>query len=419
MTLDHLRNIVVSGDSANEYFVQLQGTADHGLDWSPLPELTFEVKNLGSVHDGSFCQKPLTVFCGPNNTGKTWTLYCLYLFYTILHFTKYEDSDGLFLLPDIDALNEVLGRMLPGFFNSQVLDEYESTFSLKSPETLESLRNFSREGRAFLMPAERNGLHLFFRELSYRRAALLHPSSRGIAADELLAPVMFTSYAKPIADYLDWLNSLWTIQEGMKGTFHSLAEQLKRKLVGGSYRVEPRTGSIEFRSYRSINGGRTAKPIGLHLTSSAVKSLFALWFYLEHQAVPGNLLMIDEPELNLHPSSQREIARLLVRIVNAGMNVAISTHSDYIVRELNIMIMLHQEGASSLRKRYKYRDDEVLDPEKVGAYLFDRNTIDSFPLAPSRGIYATTFDDIIEKMNDDYTEIYYSLLYKNDVDSND
>ena len=37
--------------------------------------------------------------------------------------------------------------------------------------------------------------------------------------------------------------------------------------------------------------------------------------------------MIDEPELNIHPANQRHIARLLARLVNAGMSVVISTHA--------------------------------------------------------------------------------------------
>ena len=53
--------------------------------------------------------------------------------------------------------------------------------------------------------------------------------------------------------------------------------------------------------------------------------------------------MIDEPELNIHPENQRHIARLLARLVNAGLRIVISTHSDYIVREFNSLLMLGQD----------------------------------------------------------------------------
>jgi len=149
--------------------------------------------------------------------------------------------------------------------------------------------------------------------------------------------------------------------------------------------------------------------MSLHMTSSTVKSLFGLWFYLEKQAKAGDLLMIDEPELNLHPNNQRIIARLLAKLVNAGLNVVISTHSDYIVREFNSLIMLNDERVQNLRKKYGYQEDEVLDSTKVGAYLFDNQTIEPFEISSDDGIYATTFDEVIRDLNQVNDDIYYSL----------
>ena len=148
--------------------------------------------------------------------------------------------------------------------------------------------------------------------------------------------------------------------------------------------------------------------MGLHMTSSAVKSLFGLWFYLEHQAAAGSVLMIDEPELNIHPANQRQLARLLARLVNAGLFVVISTHSDYIVREFNSLIMLNQPAGKSLRRKHRYRDDEILDPDMIGAYLFDEETITEFKITQEDGIHATTFDEVITLMNTVNNDIYFS-----------
>jgi len=35
------------------------------------------IKNLGAIHEAEIDLKPFTVFVGPNNTGKTWTVYTL------------------------------------------------------------------------------------------------------------------------------------------------------------------------------------------------------------------------------------------------------------------------------------------------------------------------------------------------------
>jgi len=36
-----------------------------------------QIENLGAIHKAEIDVKPLTVFVGPNNTGKTWTVYTL------------------------------------------------------------------------------------------------------------------------------------------------------------------------------------------------------------------------------------------------------------------------------------------------------------------------------------------------------
>ena len=167
---------------------------------------------------------------------------------------------------------------------------------------------------------------------------------------------------------------------------------------------------IRFKPYQKTRGGG-AQSMGLHMASSTVKSLFGLWFYLENQAQPGDLLMIDEPELNIHPENQRHIARLLARLVNAGLRVVISTHSDYIVREFNSLLMLSQDNGE-LRDRHDYSEDEILTVDKVSACLFDRQKITPFEISLEDGIYATTFDTVIEDLNRVNDDIHYSLQEK-------
>ena len=58
--------------------------------------------------------------------------------------------------------------------------------------------------------------------------------------------------------------------------------------------------------------------------------------------------------------------------------------------------------------------DEILKPEQVGAFLFDRQTIQSFKLMAEDGIYATTFDEVIKVVNEVNDDIYYSLQEKKD-----
>lgn len=429
--------------------------------------LKFKVKNLGSIGDGEFEHKPLTIFCGPNNSGKTWAMYSLYHFYTFMNksvigFQNTEhllnkdlsEFDIVDWLQDnkqaiIEQYNQVISKTLPGFFNCskeiltdssltaimeiiniptrqirirrskilitkaensnkvQIIDEDVGEEIRKEALNFflsECLFNFPD---TFLMPAERNGLHLFYKELSNRRTTLLHHASQeNINIGELLHDVMHSRYAKPIANYIDWLNNLAEHKKNSKSKFHQFAEKLKKDLAGGIYKIANDTGNITFKPYKKRNGKPT-KDMGLHMTSSTVKSLLGLWFYLEYQAKQGDILMIDEPELNIHPENQRKLARLLTQLVNAGLQVMISTHSDYMIREFNTLIMLNKQ--TKLQEKYKYEENEAIDCHKIGAYLFDKQTIKPFKITPDDGIYATTFDEVTNKLNQVNDDIYYNL----------
>lgn len=433
--------------------------------------IKFKVKNLGSIKQGEFEHKPLTIFCGPNNSGKTWVMYSLYHFYTFMNenIIRFKNSQELeeeeFDLAKwvnnnsqeiINQYNKIISHRLSDFFNcsSEILQDASFTsidseyiisnipkriITVRRPKILikkpknstkvqvidegadddtkeeilnrflsECLFNFSD---TFLMPAERNGLHLFYKELSNKRTALLHHASKeNINIGELLHDVIHSRYAKPIANYIDWLNDLLEHQKNNKSEFHRFAEKLKKELAGGVYKINNNSGNISFKPYQKKRGQAT-KAMGLHMASSTVKSLLGLWFYLEYQAEKGNILMIDEPELNIHPENQIKLARLLAQLVNAGLKVVISTHSDYMIREFNTLIMLNKQTA--LQNKHKYSADEAIDYQKIGAYLFDKQTITPFDITADDGIYAETFDTVTKHLNEVNDDIYYTLQENN------
>ncbi|WP_288403101.1 AAA family ATPase [uncultured Acinetobacter sp.] len=452
---------------------------------------TFSIKKLGNLDEGTIEVKPLTLLCGPNNTGKTWVMYTLYGFLNNRDIHNLAGVDQIiadlkenglcqFNLEEwlnenfkstLKSIEKTIKYKLPSIFSSDSnlfenavfsweaslndivernqAEYFEFEFSLGSKQipafkalkeknsqilsmTLikdlpkEILRDVissliygylvgkdSQEQTAFLIPAERNGLHLFYRELSSRRTALLHHASRDeLDLQLLLKDVLGSKYAKPIADYIDWLNDLTNIKKGAEKTkYHDLAEEVK-KLIGGRYNIDAE-GNITFVPKKK-RGGPNAPKMDLHLSSSTAKSLFGLWFYLEYQAKEHSILMIDEPELNLHPSNQRLVARLIAKMVNQGLRIVISTHSDYFVRELNSLIMLGETNGSEilknqLLKKYSIDNESLLTKDKIGAYVFECGFLKPMEVN-QEGIIATTFDEQINSLNDSSDDIYYSYV---------
>ena len=125
--------------------------------------------------------------------------------------------------------------------------------------------------------------------------------------------------------------------------------------------------------------------------------------------------MIDEPELNLHPENQCRMARLLARLVNLGIRVFVTTHSDYIIKELNTLIMLNREipFLKTIARQEGYHGEELISPEKIRIYITEECTSrptqrekkrQNYILAPAKidpelGIEARSFDYTINRMN--------------------
>ncbi len=379
-------------------------------------DLVFQVKNLGAVRAGRFTQKPLTLFCGPNNSGKTWAMYSLYHWHRRL-VRLAADYKGK--KPGRVAFNRLVSAGLPAALNvdAQSLEGAEFNLVRGRAGEFQQLLEEAKGRGVFLVPAERNGLQLMRRELEAQRryavkeqAAPYEPPSDNIRS----------RYAAPVADYLDWLDRFPGSRRGGSGDFHHYANEVKRNLAHGAYRLNKSTGAVAFKPYRAKRGGAATRPLDLHAASGAVKSLFGLWSYLERQARPGDLLMIDEPELNIHPENQMKMARLFARLVNAGLNLVISIHSDYFVREFNNLLMLNEDKQGDLKKEYGYAAEEVLRPDQVGAYLVDQQkTIAPCEITPDDGIYADAFDNAIGELNRVNDGIYYELLERRMEDESD
>ena len=267
---------------------------------------------------------------------------------------------------------------------------------------------------AFISSAERTGAAIFRKELNFARNRLFEEMGRAdqkIDTRELFFKA-YQSYPVPIENNVDFIRDLEGVakRQSFIAKEHSKILDGFSDIIGGKYTV-----AQDDQLYY------TPKDTRLDLTmiesSSAVRSLLDIGFYLRHVAQKGDLLMVDEPELSLHPANQRRIARLFARLVNLGIKVFITTHSDYIVKELNTLIMLdhkrpHIEKIATehgydrktesinVNKVKVYTAKEALIPLQKGQKRRRRgHTLVEADIDPELGIEAPSFDDTINKMN--------------------
>jgi predicted ATPase len=138
-----------------------------------------------------------------------------------------------------------------------------------------------------------------------------------------------------------------------------------------------------------------------------VKELSPLVLYLRHLARPGELLIIDEPEMNLHPAAQVKIIEFLAMLVNAGLHVLITTHSTYVVDHLvNLMDAQKHRNQDAIVEMFLLEQKEAfLAQEKVGVYLVEDGKISNV-LDPEGNIDWSTFSNVTALVE----RIHFELL---------
>ena len=273
--------------------------------------------------------------------------------------------------------------------------------------------------RPFIASAERTGAAIFRKELNFARNRLLEEISKNsnFNPSELLFNVS-QDYALPVKKNVDFTRQIETIVK--KNSFiaenHPSILEDFADIIGGQYMI---TSNDEL---YYIPKGKKLR-LSMDESSSAVRSLLDIGFYLRHEARIGDLLIVDEPELNLHPENQRRIAKLFARLINIGIKVFITTHSDYIIKEINTLIMLNhdQPHLKQIAAEEGYGQEELLSADQVKVYIAEEalemlkgkkrktkfNTLTPAKIDPEMGIEARSFDTTIEKMNRIQTAIIW------------
>ncbi|MBD2387404.1 AAA family ATPase [Cylindrospermum sp. FACHB-282] len=205
-----------------------------------------------------------------------------------------------------------------------------------------------------------------------------------------LGNILKDAYIKPLSEREEEIQFIPQISEYIK-----LAKLLENDILQGQLNID------ESLAGKEILFQATEENVKLEMTvsSSMIKELAPLVLYLRYLAEPNELLIIDEPEMNLHPAAQVEITEFLAMLVQAGLKVLITTHSPYIVDHLsNLMKAAKYEDKDSIKDRfYLERTEAFIPQEKVSVYLFEDSTAKNILHENGRidwGTFGNVSDDI-------------------------
>jgi predicted ATPase len=444
-----------------------------------------EVKDFGPIREGGVTLRPLTIFIGANNTGKSYMAQVAYALGSLFPSPSLDrpwrsyrvgplidiklDPESFQALTKLrrrkqplplDELPEearlAFEQRLDAFFGhilTRAADELQRCFGSTVQELVrQNAKSFS-VALAQPQPLARfklalEGGQLRLTEKAWNREIELHdtdfvtqPGGRVLMAPVwppafrvLLTRVHYLPAArsgilqghKALASFIlsrlplvgierfeiprlsgvvaDFLGRLLSIERRRQGSpVAAVADFLESEICQGRIeleRTQPEVGYPEL-YYRQ----RDLK-LPLHRTSSMVSELAPIVLFLRYVVATVDLLISEEPEAHLHPDHQLSLARGIARLIRHGVQVLVTTHSDYFLHQISNLV---QAGGADQKTRasLKYLEEERLKAEEVGVYLFKGaameggTTVEELKVTEEDGIPQDEFVRIAEQLYDE------------------
>lgn len=253
--------------------------------------------------------------------------------------------------------------------------------------------------KKIFLPTSRTGFFLSYKELAKQSIT---------SAFNIENQKIKNLFQKPISDFINNLIDLskeYKINEkytDIMKIFHSM--------IHGKIEVNTETGGYYYKP------NNTDLKIPMYLNSAVITETAPLYLFLKYAKDIGTIF-IEEPEMSLHLKLQKQMARIIINLVNKNINLMISTHSDTILEHINNMIKLNsindkdkKDKKDNLLKKYSYTENDIIDIEKIRIYQFNTdkdNTTNIIPLKGNKktGFYIETFHDYINEASNEYDEI--------------
>lgn len=268
----------------------------------------------------------------------------------------------------------------------------------------------------YIVSAERTGALMFYRELDNNKGQIVSEIQNMDIKREQYKTIKdiiekrTKRYPSPVNDNIrtireaDFISKQKSFIVLENNELHTKIINLLSNLIGGKYIINDVGIYFAQGVKHRVRNHNPVVPITA--ASSSVKSLFLLNLYIMHQAKKDDILMIDEPELNLHPKRQILLARLICLLSKIGIKILITTHSDYIVRELDSCIMLNKIDDNIIKNIHnKYYDEKPYDKyhklshNDISIYNFNNGNLKEIKIT-DKGIEESIFDNDILSQNE-------------------
>ena len=285
--------------------------------------MTLELKNIGMIKEASVKIDGLTVIAGENDTGKSTLSKGLYLIINSMSIEEkttkeiYETSD----IVNLGRVNSYGKTIKNNIFSKQSFSEISSiklldndkTFVYKDKMIEDTIykKDIKISSALFIeTPLVWNLQYLF------RASSDIQSHLKMVGEDiDIPYPFLMKSLYFKLVTKKDYLEN-WTDKhiEGIKS------------LINGEFKKGD-DGIFRFH--------REGHKLDLIDIATGIKYFGILQVLLNNNHLNSySLLILDEPEVHLHPKWQLEMAKVIVNLVKGGVKIVVNSHSPYMIEAL-------------------------------------------------------------------------------------
>lgn len=288
--------------------------------------MELQLRNIGMIKEANVKIDGLTVIAGENDTGKSTVGKMLFAIIK-------ADNIAQRLKADNQRAKEILATRLNLVFDG----------------------NISYDGEANFYNEEKEIISIHIRDKKYisKLESQRNNSARFFDATFVQSPI--------ILDLVDFFNSVSKMKERQKYDLEldfdvaypymmwdlydkltkenpypqAKKQQKLRKKIIDIISGEIETDNAKFYYHKRV-GQNTSTKLEMENTATGIKSFGIIQLLNDNKFfTKKNLLILDEPEVHLHPKWQLKMAQIIVELVKNGVKILVNTHSPYMIEALN------------------------------------------------------------------------------------